>query len=102
VDAPGDQVDQPFGLGDGHRDEPGIVGRLIVRAGRIRRQHRCERAHRRGGDRTDGERGHARDDMAQQGGLEPDLALVETEVALAGLMVVMSYFVATWKYAVGG
>ena len=83
----GDQIGQAFDLGDGQRDEPWVFGWLIVGAGRWWCEGVGDRAQRGGGDRAGSQGDHRENEVAQQGGVEPDLAVVQAEVVLADLEV---------------
>jgi len=78
----GEQVEQSFDLGDGERDQPDVLGWLLV--GVVGEDGLWSSGFLGGGgDRADGEGGHGEHDVAQHGGVEADLTVVESEVVLA-------------------
>ena len=80
----GDQVEQSFELGNGERDQPGVARWLLVVAvGQDRLWPSGFLGG--GGDGADGEGGHGERDVAEHGGVEADLAVVESEVVFAEL-----------------
>jgi hypothetical protein len=77
----GDENEQAFELGDGERDQAGVGGWVLVRGGgQDRLQGNGFRLC--GGHGSDGESGHRQDEVADQGGVETDLGVVETEWSL--------------------
>ena len=85
----GDEVEQPLDLDDGERDESRVLGWYVVWAGRFGWQGGRLAAHGRGGYRADRERGHGEGDVPADRGVEADLAVVESKVALAGLEILL-------------
>jgi hypothetical protein len=80
-------------LGDGERDEARIGGGCGVRAGRRRGLGVGAVPEHRGGDGADREGGHDQDEVAQDRGVEPGLALVQPEAALPELEGLLNRYV---------
>ena len=74
--------EQPLDLADGERDQPGVGGRRLGRAGRGRCLGAGAVPQLGGGDRADRQRGHDQHKVPQDRGVGPGLALVEAEAAL--------------------
>jgi hypothetical protein len=75
--------EEPLDLVDGQGDQPGVGGRGLVRGGRGLAAGAGLEAG--GGDGADGQGGHDEDEVAQDRGVQPCLALVQAEVVLAEL-----------------
>jgi hypothetical protein len=84
VPCSGEQVEETLDFGDGEWDEARIGGWLVVCVG-WRRWWCCRLAHGGGGDGANGHGCHGEDEVAFEGRVEPDLAVVESEVVLADL-----------------
>ena len=77
--------EQVLDLADRQRDQAGVGGRFVVGPGGRRGLAVGAFAQPGGGDGADGEGGHDQDQVPQDRGVEPGLALVEPEAALAEL-----------------
>jgi hypothetical protein len=77
--------EQPLDFPDGERDKAGIGRRPVVRPGRRGSLGVGAALELGGGDGADREGGHDQDDVPQDGGVEPGLALIEAEAALGEL-----------------
>ena len=85
----GYEVGQSPDLGDAQRDQAGVVRRWFVRACRWRGGAVGGLTHLGGGDRAGCEGDDGQDDVAQQRGVEADLAVVEAELVLADLEILL-------------
>src|ERR1039457_3183182 len=77
--------EQASDLRDGERDEAGVGGRRLVRAGRRRCLPVGLVAEKSGGDGADREGGAGQDGVPGDRGVEPDLGLVQAELVLPEL-----------------
>jgi hypothetical protein len=76
---------QALYLVDGQRDQPGVGGRPVSRAGRRRSLGIGAFSQLGGSDRADREGGHDQHEVPQDGDVEPGLALVEAEAGFPDL-----------------
>ena len=81
---------RPLDLRDGQRDHAGLGGRRLVGPDRGRCLGVGAVAEQGGGDGADGQGGHDQHGVAGDRGVEPDLALVQAEAALAELEIFFS------------